>query len=478
MTTGRHALLIFLVALLWLAATGGLWTSIPIYGDAAIFIEYAVRVADGQVPHVDFYEVKPTGFVFAAWPFLQVGRWFGVPDWMAVRFCSLSMLAALSAAMFCAVRGFLLPTLKESRAVSAGWIAGIAILALRGLPEAAAAGLQPKVFTLLCPISAFALLFARKPMLAGAVAAFAPFHWQPGAIAWLLPLFLAYRRPSSERALLRFVIGSAITVGLYATYLLATGSFGAFLDQALFGAFGAVGGEERGASLRLMRILHMLWVTAGWELLIAAPLLLMLLWRGRLELWPIAALILIFGAWSLLDFQGTPDLIVLTIPMVALAGAQCGSMLGRRATAAVAGTLLLASLLPHTIEGDLTLARQQEVAASYLDAVGGSEAPILAIGDVFLPLLAERPSLGTELFGYGLIARLQSGHPGGAAGWVDARLAEAPAGVVIGRGLGEELTALLRARMDEQQWRLLDTVKRTKDVNGLVVETEVWVRQP
>lgn len=475
LTQRSHAMGVFMVALLWLAATGGLWTTIPLYGDTAVFVEYAVRVADGQVPHLDYYEVKPTGFVFAAWPFIQVGRLFDVPDWISARICSLTMLAALAAAFFVSVRTLVASSGNTEHAVRSGWIAALAVVALRGLPEAAAGGLQPKIFTVLCPVVGIALVVSGRPLLGGVVAAFTPFHWQPGALAWLIPLVVSWRRPAEEKALRRFLIGSACTVALYGGYLVATGSLGAFLDQTLWGAFSSVGDDARGARFAIKRIFVALWTTAGWELLIAVPLLAWMLWRRRFALWPLAVPVLIFGAWSLLDFQGTPDVIVLVLPLLMLAGAEAGLHLGQRGAIVAGAVLLLASLLPHSIDDDLTLAREKEAVADYLEAVNDSKDPIFSIGGVFLPLLAERPTIGDELFGYGLYARLEESHPAGAAGWIEDRLAEDPAGVVIGRTLEADMRKLLRDRIQQDNWQLLDTIERSKDINDRVVEVEIWV---
>lgn len=478
MSPPRHAAVVFIVALVWLGLTSGAWTRIPIYGDAGVFAEYASRVADGQVPHVDFYEVKPTGFLLVAWPFIQIGRACGLADWLSVRCCSLAMVAGLAACAFLAVRGLLARTAAAPRAIQAGWLAALAILAIRGLPDALLVGLQPKLFTLLFPFAGMGLLFAGRPAAAGFSAAFTPFHWQPGALAWLLPLALAMGRPAEERAPRKYLLGSTILVALYGVFLLVSGSFGEFLDQAVFGAFGAVGSEERGSALRFERIARAVWMTAGWELLIALPLVALAVWRRRVMLWPIAAMVVLFGIWSLLDFQGTPDVTVLALPLLMIAGAECGLRLGARPAMAAGAGFLLVSLIPHSIEDDLRLERQQEVTAEYLTAVKGSRRPIFALGNVFLPLLAERRTIGTELFGYGLFARQQKLHPGGADGWVADRFAENPAGVLLGRGLEPELVRLVQRRLVQGGWILLDTVIRDKDIENMVVENEIWVRAP
>lgn len=473
---GRQALGVFALVMVWFAVFGGLWTRVPLIGDTALFSEYAARVADGEVPHADFRELKPTGFLYAALPFLRAGRLLGAPDWASARFFALAALAALAAVTCFTARRLTAPVIGEARAAGAGLLAGLGVIALRCLPMAAVVGPEPKVLTLLCVVGGMAALLAGRPLLAGAVAGFAPFHWQPGVLAWLIPLAMALRMPGGLRTGLRFAAGSALTVAFCFGGLAALGALDDFWSQSVVEAMSGIGGEERGSGLRVDQMVRLTWAVAGWELLAAAPLLALAVFARRWELWPLAAVLIIYGLWSLLDFQGALDLIVIVVPAMALAAAEGGRRLAGKAVYLAAALLLAVPLLPHPFESEVTLARQRESADLARQAIRApATARIFALEDASISLLTGHRTIGRELFAMGLHGRLERNYPGGAAAWVADRFAEAPAAVVLGRAIEPELRALLDARLQTDGWRLLDSVRRERSYGAPTVDTELWV---
>ncbi len=441
------AAVVFLLALCWVVLHSGLLLGDPLWGDPAIYIDQARRVADGLVPHRDFFEVKPALAPVLAAPAVLAGRQLGCPDWLAARAWSALLAAMLVWVVYILGQRAAAAT---PRPLSGGILAACSILALRGYSQIATAGIEPKILVLLFGVGGLALALDRKPLLAGVSTTLAAFCWQPAALAWLVPWSVLFGVPRLERLpfLRRYLLGTVVTAGTVAAALFLSGAWPDFVDQTLRFSRTVVARPERGAAT-LWRIGTTLWLGFGWELLVAAPLALYLLLRRPQAAAPLLTWLLLFGAWSLFDFQAFPDALVLVIPVMVLGGLGLACLVPRRWHVPVGLGLVLCSLLPLPVPPPWTLAEQRELAAELEAELQAPPAtPILALGDVALPLLMDRPTLGRHLYLLeGQDSWIEQTRPGGFRAWVDDSLAAGPAAVVISRTEGGLVAEVLRRRL-------------------------------
>ncbi len=483
MRSRLEASLVLLLGCAWLALGAGFLHSLPIWGDGAIFLEECRRVADGAVPHRDFFEVKPALFTLLAAPVLGGGRLAGLPDWLGARLLMTfagGLLALLAWAL--GRQAARAAGLAGAQVRTAGLLATAALLSLRGMAFLLTTGVEPKTFVVLFLQASLLLALRGRPLAAGALAPLAAACWQPAALAWpVLLLAAGASGPTPPRPRARFLLGSAATATALLAALLLTDALVPFLEQTLgYSLVAARSGGRSGALREPLRVAFILWHAAGPELLWALPLTLLALLRGGRPARLLFLLPAVFGLWSLLDFQAFPDTQPLVAPVMVLGGIGLGLLLPPRPALAAALLLSVTGLLPGGVPPPWPLAWQRRQAEELVAALppDSAKTPWLAFGDPALAILADRPTTNRHLFlAEGSTTWLDEHHPGGSPAWIRATLASPAAVLILGRGNDPELRSRLEdALREDGRWRLWRDLSYPAPVTGWPLPLQVWIR--
>lgn len=398
----------------------------PIVTDVRYFLYYAWRVAEGAIPHLDFFENKPQLPTFAGALLYRIGTAFEIDPLLSIRTGYLTLAAVGGLLMFAIFR-------RLGRASSVAGLLGLLAYCSFGLLGALpAVGNVPKL-ALAVLASAMALwVHDRRWLLAGLAGGLAFFDWQMGAVVWLAAAISAVRdgRPR-QAALLSVTAGGVLGVAPLLAYYTATGALGATYQQLILStlARGSAAVQSQGVLERLGRIVAMLeracpqhewlfftglagcFVLASWLLRERASD------RGRLLL-PLAVVHGVLVGFCLVDFQSYGDFFLLLhsvaflLGLVWLAIFEAGSRWvsasfpeNRRAAVIFSAVLLLATLAvarpgplrprleieTAVIEPGGVLADQREVADALTARMAGQTLVLLDSSELLFLMRHENP---------------------------------------------------------------------------------------
>lgn len=200
----------------------------PIVTDVRYYVHFAERVADGAVPHRDFFDNKTQLATFAGAAFVAAGRAADVDPLLAMRVGYL-VLTGLSALLL-----FVVLRRLYDGSCAAGLLGLLCYLGFSLLGFLPAIGPLPKVLMGVC--AAIAALVAQRGwwMIAGAIGAVAFLDWQIGVLAGLGVFVAALCEPRDRlRHAIRAAIGGLAVLVAACVYFAAHGALGVAYRQVV-----------------------------------------------------------------------------------------------------------------------------------------------------------------------------------------------------------------------------------------------------
>lgn len=381
----------------------------PIVTDVRYYVYFAPLVADGAVPHRDFFDNKTQLATFAGAAMVRVGRSLGIDPLLAMRggYLLLSVVAALLL--------FVIQRRLYGGSCVAGLLGLLCYLGFSLLGFLPAIGPLPKLLMGICASLAALLAYAGWWTTAGAFGAIAFCDWQIGVLAGLGVFAAAlFERGTRVRTALRTACGGVAVLVAAAAWFALHGALGVTWRQTVLTSLarGETALAHKTFSGRVLQILETVRVACpghAWLALlgIAGMVLFPLLaWRlrGTREMRLVIALAIFhYGivAFSLTDYQAYGDLFALLASLAVFAGVAANELyrVAERAVASSAhdaataqrrgrtlaiATVLIAILalrvgrprldieLPDKIaKGAATLDEQRSVARQINDATSG-----------------------------------------------------------------------------------------------------------
>lgn len=291
----------------------------PIVTDIRFFVYFAWRVAEGAVPHLDYFENKTQLASFAGALFHKLGDLLGADPLMAIRWGYLTIAALGGMVAYSVLR-----RLGRDRAV-AGGLGVLAYCSFGLLGVMPAIGNIPKLLMALGGSIAALLLYRRRWFWAGVAGALAFMDWQVGGLVGLAALATAALHGAPRvRAVLRVVAGGAAGLAPFLLYYGLNGALGNAVRQVIGSSLfrGSATLAHRDLSDRLDKIAGVVNLACPWQQwlfylgLTGMAVVAWWLWRRRREdaarlLLPLAIYHYGVVAFSLIDFQYYGDFFLL-----------------------------------------------------------------------------------------------------------------------------------------------------------------------
>ncbi|HEX2194803.1 MAG TPA: hypothetical protein VHK63_07630 [Candidatus Limnocylindria bacterium] len=443
--------------------------------DEAIYAYAGQQLAEGVPPYVSILDPKTPLATVLAGGAVAVGRGLGVDDLHAIRLAffvvaCLSVLAVYLAGTF----------LFDSPL--AGLLGAATFSAFRGFALDALGGPNAKTPGVLFAALATALLARHHWFWGGFAGSLAGLVWQPLAVYAPVAIAAAWLASDADRRWRHTVAalaGATMPVAATFAYFLAAGAFAEFWEGAVLLP---VSGTQREAGTFSEHLQHVVDAVrsgygasrfAFWAGLAALVVLIVLrVWEGRGDLRrlgrdPLVCVVLpplaLLTAFSLIDFQGYPDLYpflpyaALGVAGVAAAGLAHVSDAPWRGAARVAAglavfTVVVAawfwySTVPEV--GGRRLPRQRAM-VDRLERTFGSAATLYALGDPTPLVLLQRANPSRYIYLAAGVDRWVVAHlPGGFAGWT-AGIVDSHPDVILTDGWAGELAGATRSWLREQ----------------------------
>lgn len=283
--------------------------------DTRYFTYFGTDVANGAVPHLDFFGPKTQFASLFAGLLVAAGSLVGTTDLVAVRVGFLGLAASGAVLLFVLHR-----TLAGGKGLPA-LLAMLPYLGFAYIGMLPATGAVPKLIMAVAATGAALAVARRSWFAAGVIAALAPIDWQVGVLACFGVFVAAIMDREPRRALLRSALGVSLIAALFLAYFAINGALEPLLVQVVGASF-ARGAETGGPLLKYAGIYHRLLMHCGGEFwllwLAGAGLFALPVWL-RMERWrdvrqPLVAMAVYhYGVlfFSLFDFQGSGDTMLL-----------------------------------------------------------------------------------------------------------------------------------------------------------------------
>lgn len=283
--------------------------------DTRYFTYFGIGVADGAVPHLDFFGPKTQFASLFAGLLVAAGSLVGATDLVAVRVGFLGLTATGAVLLFVLHRTF---AGGENPPALLGMLPYLGFAYIGMLP---ATGAVPKLIMAVAMTGAAIAVARRSWFAAGVISALAPLDWQVGVLACFGVFVAAMMDREPRRALLQSALGVSLIAAMFLAYFAINGALEPLLVQVVGASF-ARGAETGGPILKYAGIYHRLIMHCGGEFwllwLAGAGLIALPVWL-RMERWrevrqPLVAMAVYhYGLllFSLFDFQGSGDTMVL-----------------------------------------------------------------------------------------------------------------------------------------------------------------------
>ncbi len=213
--------------------------------DHAYFDYYAIRIADGEVAHRDFFEDKtPLSFYLSAL-LIILSRHLGVDSLNTIRWGYLLLGGTTVALAF-----FILEESFRDRQISV--IGSLMLGSFGAFSQLAISGTEPKIAMLLSGLLAIHATQRRRWYLAGVSSCLSGLFWQPGwsfgAVALLMPLATS---PNRVRDAAKVCFGISLPILLAVGYFTWHGALRDFIWQTILLTEGSGGASRLRARLPL-----------------------------------------------------------------------------------------------------------------------------------------------------------------------------------------------------------------------------------
>ena len=385
----------------------------PLQGDRAYFAYLGQAMLRGD-PIYPPFNYQPLATLAAA-ASMRIGGWFDVPTYLAPRYLGVLVMALSASTLYGVVR----------RATSSFWpgiLAGLVLIGFSPLAAASISGVEPKGLVVLFTLATCAALQRRRWCAAGVATALAATCFLPALLTVLASMTVIWSAgwPAGRLAALRYGVGlllGALPAAIYLTSADAWGEFWRLAVADMAASRGATAGSQP------LRWLEVAARHSRNELVFFAAGALGVLWNGTCALrrgpgrmirsWTqpclggVPALTLLWIGFSIVDFNGAPDLLPL-LPLVAFWAAWATQRLvalavsqGRRTGDAELPAILVSILLACTAAygfADALLYRpamrlpQQEALVRAIVEPAGPSGTVVAFNASEVYALSERPS--------------------------------------------------------------------------------------
>ena len=294
----------------------------PEVGDPTIYDYLAQAILRGQIPYRDVVDIKSPGAPYLSAMAILVGRILGVGDIFAIRALHVLLVGFLSAVTFQVANVYF-------RSRIAATIACLIPLLREPIAKAYIGGTQPKLTMIIFGLLTLLLIAKDRPFVAGIVSMLSCLCWQPGLMFTGIAVLMFSRYFTSWRDLkaLKVLTGAALPLALVFGYFYSKGALGDLWTWTItynYSVFGPEAGPGLGSAL------NHIWIMTrrvfGKEILIVlvsvVALFLFVIERIRDKARARTALVapdlfrdaivfppLIYFAFTLVNFQGPPDLI-------------------------------------------------------------------------------------------------------------------------------------------------------------------------
>lgn len=306
----------------------------PLVTDIRFYVYFAPLVADGAVPHRDYFDNKTQLAAFAGAAFVRTGRALGVDPLLAMRigYLGLSCIAALLL--------FEIQRRMYDGSCVAGLLGMACYLGFSLLGFLPAIGPLPKLLMGICASLAALLARAGWWTAAGAVGAVAFWDWQIGALAGLGVFTAALcEREGRMRATLRTACGGGAVLLAGGAWFAWHGALGVTWQQVVLTSLarGETALARKTLAARIPQILETVrvacpghaWLAGlGIAGMVLFPLLAWRLRGTREQRLAIALAVFHYGvvAFSLTDYQAYGDLFALLVSLAVFAGVALGEV--------------------------------------------------------------------------------------------------------------------------------------------------------
>lgn len=217
--------------------------------DSRYFVHFAILVADGAVPHRDFFDNKTALASLAGGLLVRAGRLVELNPIDSIRMASLGIVALAGLLGFWAFRRL------AGGSTLRAFVALMPYLGLSYIGSLPSSGNVPKLIMATCATGA-ALAAARgRWFTAGVVAAIAPLDWQLGIFACFGVATAALWSSEPSRAFRRTCGGGAAVAAVFLLYFIANGALDVMLAQTVGASF-ARGAARPGPLLELAEYLQ------------------------------------------------------------------------------------------------------------------------------------------------------------------------------------------------------------------------------
>lgn len=304
--------------------------------DPAIYDYIAQSILRGQLPYRDVIDIKWPGSHYLSAGAMALGNLFGMRDILAVRLMHVLLFGLLAAITYAVAREYL-----------RNWTASALGFVIPLIPSQFSVlmitGTQPKLPMMVFGMLSLLLIARDRPFWAGFASMLSCLCWQPGLMftgtAFLI--FSRYLSTWRDWRAAKVLAGAAIPLAAVLSYFALQGVLGDFWAWTMtynYSVFGPAATKEVGAAAsQLWARMREVWrsellvgglALVGLVLFVARRALSKLKTKGWLaspDLYRDAVALppIVYLAFSLVNFQGTPDL----IPFFPFIGIFCGSFL-------------------------------------------------------------------------------------------------------------------------------------------------------
>ncbi len=456
--------------------------------DQAIYMYSGQRLTQGVLPYVSIFDHKgPLALMLTA-PGVWLAQTLEWDDLLMARLLFLGFAGLTVALIYRLGEGLL--------GARTGLFAALTCLGFVNVARNAASGPHPKTAMLLFETLSLLCMVQRRWFWAGVAGSLAGLIWQPAAVFAVTTLILAavHPRGARRRAVALTGLGIGLPVIAVAAVFAARGALPAMLDGAVL--FNLRYLDRWPGSLAAQAINVIGDILAGYRMMVL-PIGIGLFMMGVIYIWrrlqhpsawetltrdPFSPLFLSLPvpvAWSVVDFQGPPDLYIF-LPFVALGfarfldlaashiaavhvpGAQ--SRNAQRAstlvTAGLSAVLVAGAVAGVVAEREAGLDSQRAAAMQILTRFG-ARSRYLSLGTPEFFVLVHQVNPNPYLFIVnGIDRRIAAGEPDGFEGWLRSLEAYDPEVIMFGLTRGayrNKLVQWLAARYQEERiggWRL------------------------
>lgn len=293
----------------------------PLTNDMGIYLYGGRELLEGNLPYVNVFDVKPPmTFIVSGGGLLVFSNTLGLSPIVASRITML--LLGAGTIIFTYLLAY---RLFKDRTM--GILTAVILLSFTGFGWASLSG-RPGIVMIFFTISCLYALLRKKWLIAGILATMSAIAWQPGAIYPFIVIFYSlFTKGQRKEQFKKAIVGISLPILAVVLYFFVMGGLQEMINQTVLFVLTYKQSGPWGSSLTLLNLGGTIFYDYGTELLFFACSFfgfILLLYNERKQLKnltnPLPFLLFAFlplALYSLVDFQGWPDMIPL-LPYIAI----------------------------------------------------------------------------------------------------------------------------------------------------------------